>query len=57
MVRKCREMRKDKEVKTLQNGGKQELQSCTDFTANHVMPHHAMSCGVMSCCVMSCIAV
>ena len=25
-----REMKKDKEVKTLQNGGKQELQSCTD---------------------------
>ena len=23
-------MKKDKEVKTLQNGGKQELQSCTD---------------------------
>ena len=23
-------MNKDKEVKTLQNGGKQELQSCTD---------------------------
>ena len=29
-VHKCREMKKDKEVKTLQNGGKQELQSCTD---------------------------
>ena len=29
-VEKCREMEKDKEVKTLQNGGKQsELQSCT----------------------------
>ena len=29
-VHKCREMKKEKEVKTLQNGGKQELQSCTD---------------------------
>ena len=28
MVHKCREMKKDKKVKTLQNGGKQELQSC-----------------------------
>ena len=29
-VRKCREIKKDKEVKTLQNGGKQfKLQSCT----------------------------
>ena len=25
MVHKCREMKKDKEVKTLQNGSKQEL--------------------------------
>ena len=29
-VHKCREMKKDKEVKTHQNGGKQELQSYTD---------------------------
>ena len=29
MVHKCREMKKDKEVKTLQNGGKQESRSCT----------------------------
>ena len=27
---RCREMKKDKEVKTHQNGGKQELQSYTD---------------------------
>ena len=29
-VHQCREMKKDKEVKTLQNSGKQELQSCAD---------------------------
>ena len=29
-VSKCREMKKDKDVKTLQNGSKQELQSCTN---------------------------
>ena len=29
MVHKCREMKKDKEVKTLQYGGRQNLQSCT----------------------------
>ena len=29
-VHKCREMKKDKEVKTHQNGGKKELQSYTD---------------------------
>ena len=29
-VHKCGEMKKDKAVKTLQNGGKQELQSCTN---------------------------
>ena len=29
-VHKRREMKTDKEVKTLKNGGKQELQSCTD---------------------------
>ena len=26
---KCREMKKDKEVKTLQNGGKEDSRSCT----------------------------
>ena len=30
MIHKCREMKKDNEVKTLQNGGKQESRSCTD---------------------------
>ena len=34
-VHKCREMKKDKEVKTLQNGSKQELQSCTDSGIHH----------------------